>query len=214
LNTAAGTSTDITEYFDDEWYRVLSNFNIEYTGYSSGGAGGWDATVSLVSGTAGYDGVQTVNGTIIYPVTNYTSGYLPSTGQVNYSTATGNRVYTRYFYVGAGMQNFTWTVSGTTASFVSVATGPSANNLTFEMLAPATTKDAGGNTVWKDSYVAYTTDAAVGCYTGGTRSSSTTNWVTTLGTKSTSTSGNTICVRITASSAWTGNLSTLSVVAS
>jgi hypothetical protein len=137
LNSASGTSTDIAEYFDTEWYRMLSNFDIDSVSYSAGGAGGWDSTVSLVSGTTGYDGLQVINGAIQYPSANYTSGYLPAGSQVDYSGASGSRVYIRYFYVGTGKQNFTWTVTGTTITFVSVATGVSASNLTFEMLAPA-----------------------------------------------------------------------------
>jgi len=213
LNNASGTSTDTAEYFDDEWYRMLSNFNTLSTTYSSGGTGGWDSSVSLVSGTTGYDGLQCFNGGLKYPVTNYTSGYLPSTGQVNYSSASGNRVYIRYFYVGAGIQNLVFTLanqSGTT-SFVSVATGPSSNNLTLEMLAPATTVDGSSVVEWKDCYVDYTIDTDIGCYVSGTKSSSTSNWACTLGTKSTSTSGNVIAIRITAAAAWTGVLETISV---
>jgi hypothetical protein len=214
LNTAAGTSTDTGEFFDDEWSRMLSNHSLTSTSYSSGGAGGWNSTVSLVSGTTGYDGLQVYNGGLKYPVTNYTSGYLPSTGQVNYSTASGLRTYVRYFYVGAGIQTLTFTLanqSGTTG-FVSVATGPSGTNLTMEMLAPNTTVNGSATVEFKDCYVAYTTDTAIGCYASGTRGSTTSNWACSLGTKSTSTSGNVVVVRITAAAAWTGVLETLSVV--
>jgi hypothetical protein len=216
LNTAAGTSSDTGEFFDDEWYRMLSNFSLTSTSYSSGGAGGWDSTISLVSGTTGYTGLQVYNGGLKYPVTNYTSGYLPSTGQVNYSSASGNRTYIRYFYVGGGIQTLTFTLanqSGTT-NFVSVATGPSSTNLTMELLAPNTTVNGSSTVEFKDCYVAYTTDTAIGCYASGTRGSTTSNWACSLGTKSTSTSGNVIVVRITAAAAWTGVLETLSVVAS
>ena len=216
LNTVAGTSSDIGEFFDDEWYRLLSSFSLTSTTYSAGGAGGWDSTVSLVSGTTGYDGLQCYNGGLKYPVTNYTSGYLPSTGQVNYSGATGSRTFVRYFYVGAGMQTLTFTLanqSGTT-TFVSVATGVSGNNLTFEMLAPNTTVNGSSTVEFKDCFVAYTTDTAIGCYASGTKTSATSTWACSLGTKSTSTSGNTICIRITAAAAWTGVLETISVVAS
>lgn len=214
INTAAGTSSDTSELFDDEWYRMLSNFSLTSTSYSSGAAGGWDSTISLISGTAGYDGLQCFNGGLKYPVTNYTSGYLPSTGQVNYSGATGLRSYIRYFYVGTGIQTLTFTLanqSGTTG-FVSVATGPSSTNLTFEMLAPNTTKNGSSTVEFKDCFVSYTDDASIGCYASGTKSSSTSNWVCSLGTKSTATSGSVVCIRITAAAAWTGVLETISVV--
>jgi collagen type VII alpha len=214
LNTVAGTSSDVGEFFDDEWYRMLSNFSLTSTSYSAGGAGGWDSTISLVSGTTGYTGLQVYNGGLRYPVTNYSSGYLPSTGQPNYSGASGLRTYIRYFYVGGGVQTLTFTLanqSGTT-SFVSVATGASGNNLTMEMLAPNTTVNGSAVVEFKDCYVAYTADTAIGCYASGTRSSSTSNWVCSLGTKSTSTSGSVVVIRITAAAAWTGVLETLSVV--
>jgi hypothetical protein len=215
LNNVNGTSSDTAELFDDEHYRMLSNFNLSSTSYSTGGAGGWDSSISLVSGTTGYDGLQLYDGGLRYPSINYTTGYLPNTGQPNYSSATGNRVYIRYFYIGAGVQNFRFTLtnkSGTT-NFVSVVSGPSSNNLTLEVLAPATTKDGSNNVEFKDCFVAYTTDTGIGCYVSGTRSSSTSNWACTLGTKSTSTSGNTVVIRITASSSWTGSLDSITITA-
>jgi hypothetical protein len=215
LNTAAGTSSDTDEYFDDEWYRMLSNFDMSSTSYSSGAAGGWDSTISLVSGTTGYDGLQCFNGGLKYPATNYTSGYLPSTGQVNYSSASGNRVYIRYFYVGANIQTLTFTLanlSGTTTFGAVGGSNPTGNVLTLEMLAPATTKNGSNVVEFKDCYTAYTTDQDIGCYATGTRSSSTSNWKCSLGTKSTSTSGNVVVVRITASSTWTGSLGAISVI--
>jgi hypothetical protein len=216
LNSLAGTSTDTGEFFDDEWYRMLSNFSLTSTSYSSGASGGWDSTISLVSGTTGYTGLQCFNGGLKYPITNYTSGYLPSSGQPDYSVASGNRTYIRYFYVGVGIQTLTFTLanqSGTT-NFVSVATGASSNNLTLELLAPNTTKNGSSVVEFKDCFVAYTDDNSIGCYASGTRSSTTSNWVCSLGTKSTSTSGNAVVVRITASSSWTGVLETLSVIGS
>ena len=217
LNNAAGTASDTAEPFDNEWFRLLSNFNIDSISYSAGATGGWNSNIYLTSATSGYsDGLQIYNGGLKYPTQNYTSGFLPTTGQPNYSGATGTRVYIRYYYVGAGRQNFTWSfsnVSGTT-TFVTVGTALTGNNVTFEMLAPATTKNGGGTTVWKDCMTAYTTDTAVGCYTSGTQSSSSSNWVTTLGTKSTSTSGNVICIRISSGASWGGVLGSLNVSAS
>ena len=216
INTAAGTATDTSEPFDNEWYRMLSNFSLTSTSYSSGGTGGWNSTISLVSGTTGYDGLQVYNGGLKYPKHNYTTGFLPTSGQVNYSGATGNRVYIRYFYVGTGIQTLTFTIanqSGTT-NFVSVATGPSSNNLTFELLAPNTTKNGSNTVEFKDCFVSYTADTAIGCYASGTKSSTTSNWACSLGTKSTATSGNVVVIRITASSGWTGALETISVVGS
>ena len=92
-----------------------------------------------------------------------------------------------------------------------MATGPSGNNLTLELLAPNTTQNGSGTVEFKDCYVSYTDNNSIGCYTSGTRSSTTSNWVCTLGSRSTATSGNVIVIRITASSSWTGVLESISV---
>jgi hypothetical protein len=114
------------------------------------------------------------------------------------------------------MQTLTFTLanqSGTT-NFVSVATGPSSTNLTLELLAPNTTVNGSSTVEFKDCFVNYTADSAIGCFASGTKTSTTSNWACSLGTKSTATSGSAIVIRITAAAAWTGVLETISVIAS
>jgi hypothetical protein len=131
-------------------------------------------------------------------------------GNPNYNAASGNRTYLRYFYVGNAKQNFTFNFTVTSTSFVSVATGPSGNNLTVELLAPNTTSN-GGSTVWKDMVTAYTTDNAVGAFAASYGATIPTSWGASLGTKSTATSGNAIVIRITAASGWTGSINNITL---
>jgi hypothetical protein len=217
LDAIAASSTSILENMDDEVYRIASNLNINTTaGYTSGGGSPseWDSTISLVSATAGYsDGLMVYNTTLRYPTQGANGGNFSGitdgpAGNVDYSAAAGNRVYLRFFYDAAPRQNFRLNVTATSASFVSVATGPSSNNLTMEILAPATTTD-GVSTVWKDAVVAYTNDNSVGCYASSFGSTIPTSWGLTLGGKNTSTSGYVVVIRITAASAWTGSINTI-----
>lgn len=218
--SGASGQTDTAEPFVAEGYRLPSNFNIESTSYATGPGHGpvvWDSTISLVSATAGYsDGLLVYNDALRYPTQGPESGHFDTiangpAGNPDYSSAAGNRVEDRYFYVGSGKQNFTLNVTCTNATFVSVATGPSGNNITMEILAPATTKDGGGTTEWKDAVTAYTDDASDGCYAATYGATIPTNWGITLGTKTTATSGSVIVARITGASGWTGYISNMTV---
>jgi hypothetical protein len=174
-----------------------------------------------VGGDANYNtGLLITGGQLKYPTQGAAGGNFGSiangpAGNPNYSAASGNRTYLRYFYVGTSKQNFTFTLSGSgaTTSFVKVATGPSGNNLTMEMLLPNTTQNGSGTIEFKDCYETYTDINGIGCYSSGTRDDTTSNWVCTSGSRSTATSGNVIVIRITASSSWTGYIESISVSA-
>ncbi|MHA2265055.1 MAG: hypothetical protein ACXAEN_21900, partial [Candidatus Thorarchaeota archaeon] len=224
-----GNSSDTDEPLDDEDYRLASHLDLDDLNYSGGGGAGrpplyaWNSTSGLIAGGTGFnDGLLQYNGTVRYPTQGVNSGDFRNTGDggsiangyagnPDYSGATGDRVWLRYYYKVTNHQNFTLDIDGSSSTFVSVATGVSSNNITLEMLAPATTKNGGGTTEFKDCYVGYTTDDAIGCYATGSRATGTTNWVITLGTKSTSTSAGVIVLRITASASWTGNISDIDV---
>jgi hypothetical protein len=192
LDAISSTSTATTDSFDDENYRVPSNISVTTTsGYTAGGSSPseWDSTISLVSGISGYsNGLLVENGSLKYPTRGVNSGNYSGivngpAGNVNYNGATGNRVYLRFFHDSNPRQNFRFNLSVTSTSFVSVATGPSANNLTFEVLAPNTTTDGIINGVWKDAVVAYTNDNSVGCYSASNGATIPTSWGMTLGGK-------------------------------
>jgi len=220
--SGASGETDTADSFNAEGYRLQSDLDLTDTTYASGAGNGpasytWASTESLVGADAGHnDGLLSYNGALRYPTQGANSGNFSTVtngpaGNPNYSSASGDRVYLRYFYVGSGKQNFTFNVTKSSTTFVSVATGPSSNNVTMEILAPNTTQNSGSTIEFKDAVTAYTDDDSIGCYAATYGSTIPTDWGITLGTRSTATSGSVIVCRITTSSAWTGNISAISV---
>jgi hypothetical protein len=215
-NTADGsTATTIT--FNGETRRIHSGLVLTNTAYGAGTAGAqqspWDSTQSLVGADANHNtGLLVYNGTLQYPKTNFSTIANGPAGNVNYSAAAGLRTFYAFFYDAGAHSNFKFNVSAASTSFVSVATGPSANNLTFEVLAPNTTKNGSGVVSWKDAVVSHSgIDGDVGCYASTYGNVIPTNWGCTIGTKNTSTSGNVVVVKITAAAAWTGSISSIGI---
>lgn len=228
LDTISTGSSDTAEQFNTETYRMtnaIESNKDNTSGYATGGTNpyAWDATQSLTTGTSTHtNGLLVFNGKVQYPTnttgTGITSGNFSTVtnGPVNpdYSGATGNRVYYRYYY-RPSQSNFVMQVTATSTTFVSSATSPSGNNLNIEILAPSQTKNGSSVTEWKDCVTSYTADSAIGAYnaSGGSNvgSISGANWGLTIGTKTTANSGNVIILRITASSSWTGSIDTINI---
>lgn len=217
IDSIASSSTSTLENFDDEVFRVASNVNTLTTaGYDSvgGSPSDWDGSISLVSATSGYsNGLLIASGSLKYPTQGFNSGNYSTiangpVGNVNYSAASGNRQYLRYFYTPSSSprNNFKIAIVCSSTSFVSVATGPSASNVTLEICAPNVTTDGSNLGVWKDATVAYTSDVGIGCYASTFGSVIPTNWGMTLGGGTTANSGNAILIRVTAASGWTGSI--------
>lgn len=218
-------ATAISETFNGESFRIHSGVVLSNVSYGSGTAGAssytWDGAQHLISGNANHNtGLLVSNGELSYPNNtthigtivggNFSAASNGYAANADYTLATGNRTFLRYFYNSASKSNFRLAVTATNTTFVPVSTGPSGNNLTMEILAPNTTVNSGGTVVWKDGVVAHSgNDTDVGCYASTFGNSQPTNWGMTLGTKNTSTSGKVIVVKITASSGWTGKISTL-----
>jgi|JFJP01.1.fsa_nt_gi hypothetical protein len=227
LDNTSDDSTSINETFNGESYRVHTGVVLTDIAYGAGGASAssytWDSAQSLIDGNVNHNtGLLISNGELTYPTNTTHIGTIVSgnfsaanngyAGNVNYSLASGNREYLRYFYTATAKSNFRLNVTATGTTFVSVATGASGNNLTFEVLAPNTTVNSGGSVVWKDGVVAHSgNDTDVGCYAGTFGNSQPTNWGMTLGAKNTSTSGKVIVVKITAGSGWTGKISNIAL---
>ena len=218
LDATAASSTAVIENMDDEVFRLPSNISTTTSsGYTSAGVSPseWDSSISLVGATSGYsDGLLVSNSLLVYPTKGANSGNFAGisngpASNANYSSASGNRSYLRFFYDSSPRQNFRLSFTVTSTSFVPVATGPSGNSLTVEVLAPSTTMDGQGAVVWKDAMVAYTSDTALGCYASTYGSTVPTSWGITLGGKNTATSGNVVLVRVTASSSWAGSISAI-----
>jgi hypothetical protein len=227
LDNVADDATITNETFNGEGFRIHNGIVLTDTSYGSGTAGAssydWDSTQNLISGNSNHNnGLLVSGGSLTYPkVTSHlaaiTNGNFSTpangyAGNPDYSAASGTRTYYRYFYDAAARSNFRINVTATSTTFVSVATGASANNLTFEVLAPNTTVNGGGTVVWKDAVTPHSgNDTDVGCYAATFGSTIPTNWGATLGTKNTSTSGKVIVVKITASAAWTGRIDNIAI---
>lgn len=227
LDNIADGATVVNEPFDGENFRMHTELVLSNTAYGSGGAGAsaytWDSTQNLITGSSTHNtGLLVSSGELTYPlntshITTVTAGNFAAASNgyasnANYSTASGTRTYIRYFYDASARSNFRLNVTATSTTFVSVATGVSANNLTLEILAPNTTVNAGGTVVWKDAVVNHSgIDTDVGCYASTFGSTQPTNWGLTLGTKNTSTSGKVIVVKITAGASWTGKISNVTL---
>lgn len=217
VDTNSGSGSNTAEGFSEESYRQDSTISLVSTSYSSSPGSQpsvWNETTSLLSGVAA-DGLMISEGKLQYPTEGTLGGNFQvangPAGNVDYSGATGDRSYVRYFYAASTHQNFTFNVTATGTTFVTMGTGLSSSNVHFELLAPNTTQDVGATIEWKDMVAAYTDDNSIGAYAASQGGTIPTNWGSTIGTRSTSTSGNVIAVRITASAAWTGSISNISV---
>ena len=126
IDSVSPTSTTFSENFDDEDYRLLNKTN-KYKTYNLTSevlTGTWSSLASLYSNTSHYNGLQVINGILVYPTFNFSnSGPGTSTSNPNYgigasrnyqncdtvsagfgtysgSPATTNRTYTRWFFFG------------------------------------------------------------------------------------------------------------------
>jgi hypothetical protein len=216
VDSTTDDSTTTVLRFNGEGRRINDGLDITSTAYGSAAGSqpyDWDSMQSLVGGDATHNkGLLEYNGLLSYPKTNFAT--LASNGpssNVDYSAAAGNRTYIGFFHDSLAHSNFRFNVTATGTAFVPLTSGPSGNNLTFEVLAPNTTSQ--GSTVeWKDAVVPKgSSDNDKGCYASTYGNVIPTNWGCTLGTKNTSTSGNVIVIRVTASAAWTGSISSIGI---
>ncbi len=226
VDNITDNASNTSEPFNGEGYRMHTGLDMENTNYDSGSSQSdydWDASQHLMSGDADHNtGLLISGGKLSYPsntshITNITGGNFQSAtlgpgGNPNYSTASGNRTYIRYFYSPLSYSNFRLNLSVTNTTFVTTATGVSGNNLTLEILAPDTTVDTSDVVEWKDAVEPHNAnDKDIGCFASTFGDTIPTNWGLTIGTQNTSTSGNVILVRITAASAWSGSIESMSI---
>lgn len=213
------------EFFNGEMYRINSSVDITDTNYGTGGqqasAYDWDSSQHLISGDTNHnDGLLISGGRLSYPsntshIANITGGdfsaaVLGPGGNPDYQTASGNRTYLRYFFSQFAYSNFRLNIDATDTTFTTVAAGPSGNAVTLEILAPNTTKDNNGAVEWKDAVEPHdANDRDIGCFASTFGDTIPTNWGLTLGSENTSTSGNVILIRITASASWTGSINSI-----
>jgi hypothetical protein len=203
LDNVIATSTNTFEGFDDEVKRLKIGTYDLITDVSSGI---WDSTQSLTTGNPFHDtGLQVFNGNLIYPVTNFSTPGSSVTnnnfgvGGTNYSSATGERSYYRYFYQASpSTANFKINIAGSGGTFVAAATSITGNQIKVEFKLPGSGTPTTG---WLDAYNDFATNnwadgngGRKGTLPGRAFS---TDWGLTVGTKNTSTSGGYVIVRIT-----------------
>ena len=220
LDNVSSSSTLLVDNFDDETYRLMNTYGgFQYDLYSLIPTNPWDSSQSLIGGTSGWtDGLQVTNGRLIYPVTNFSSfGNLTTNlnygdALTSYNTATGDRVYIRYFrQVSPTTGNFRMTINGSGGTFVPLTTSLTGNNIHVEIKAPGS---GAAETGWLDAYDDFATgqwndgDGARDSVSGVGRAFATL-WGLTIGTKNTANTDGYMVIRITVGQTFTGYMDSI-----
>lgn len=220
MDSTADDATDLNQSLNGEKYRVGSQKTLsDLSGYTSGGnIALWDPSNSLVGPDVNYNnGLLIYDGLLVYPTKtvgiingNFTG--LGPGANPNYSLASGTRVAIFYFFVGSAKQNFTINIVATGTTFVASNVGFNTTNVHLEMLAPNTTQNGSTTLEYKDTQRNFTTIDDIGCRASTFGATNPSAMGITLGSRSTATSASTILLKISASSAWTGSISNISLV--
>lgn len=218
----ANTSNDGLETFNDEKFRMHEGINITDTAYGTGGPQSsnysWSDSFSIVGADPNYNtGLLLYNGGVCYPTEGINGGdfsIVPDgpPGNVDYSSATGERTYLRYFYDPRVVQNYNFAITVQNTTFVAATNigSLSGNQVAAQILAPNTTQNGAAVIEWKDMTIPFTTINDIGAYAATFGSTIPTSWGASLGTRSTATSGKVVVLKFTASSAWVGCITNIS----
>lgn len=179
-DTYSTTSTAVYEYFDDENRRLPAG---AYDSIPGSITGQWTSSTTLTNGMA-----QQYNGSLYFPTTNFSSGYLP-TGNPNYSTFSGNQAYYRAIYhASTPHSNGSLELGNLTGANVGAV---GSGNINVEIKFPT-------QTGWLDLGKDYVQATFTGADGDGCRTSqSGDDWGWTAGTFSTANSGYMYIIRIT-----------------
>lgn len=184
-NSPASTAT--TEAFVDENRRLVPNvggaYPADYNSIPGSITGQWTSTAALTNGNA-----QVYNVQLIYPSTNFSTGYLPTQGgSTNYSGFSGDQVYYRAMYSASNPRSTgTLTVGGITLSDLQ-----GSPHVKLEMKLPT-------QTGWLDFSLPFDSGTFTGANGQGCRTSNsggTFGW--SVGTFTTASSGFMYILRIT-----------------
>jgi len=174
-----GTSTDVYEYFDDEWYRLPSG---SYDTVPNTVSGSWDSTSTL-----GANSGQIYGGRLYFPTIDF-SGYLPA-GNPDYSSGFSAVEYYRVLRD-----------SGTPHTNIQLELG----NLSDSDVDPVGTGDVNveiklpTQTGWLDLGTDYDSGTFAGVDGDGCQTAqSGDDWYATFGGNSTADSGYLIVIRVT-----------------
>jgi hypothetical protein len=239
IDTYGNTSTDTSEDFNDE-SRRLQNGSFKYGQYdtiSSVTTPNWGSSASLYGEVNHRNGLQVVNGMLVYPTFNFNnpgdSLHNPNFNlgnDVRYNlcdqiifglpvtsggAATNYRTFTRRFRVDSStnyaLLNFNITYTGTT--FVKATTILNNNtNCWIEVKLPGTSTAVTG---WLDMTQPFKSGFSANGdganQFGTTIPSSGANWTINFGQKGTAASSGYVLFRITAPASWSGNISNISL---
>jgi hypothetical protein len=240
IDTYGNTSTDTSEDFNDESRRLQNNGLFKYGQYdtiSSVTTPNWVSSASLYSEVNHRNGLQVVNGMLVYPTFNFNnpgdSLHNPNFNlgnDVRYNlcdqiifglpvtsggAATNYRTFTRRFRVdfstNYALLNFNITYTGTT--FVKATTILNNNtNCWIEVKLPGTSNAVTG---WLDMTQPFKSGFSANGdganQFGTTIPSSGANWTINFGQKGTAASSGYVLLRITAPASWSGNISNISL---
>lgn len=226
LDNVSADSTAINETFNDENFRLPNAASANnYAAQADVTSATWDSTalISSAGNAAHQNNLLVYNGALRYATQGLDAGDFRNvtdgnangpengyTGNPNYSAESGNKVYYRDFVnnTGSTRANFKLRFLGASTTFAAVG-GASGNAITVEMKFPNGSISTA--TGWMDAYGDFATSQwndGDGCRnaTAGAGRALNTDWGITVGTKSIA-NGESVVVRITAASGWTGNLS-------
>jgi len=239
IDSFATSSTLLIENFDDENYRLINGGYASYSLTTDLSTSSWDSTKSLYTENNYRDGLQCINGRLIYPTTNFsilgdaiTNGNFGVTSSrynlcgsstINNIHGSFSRSYTRYFRVSGQRSSIRVNIASTGTNFVTVGTNlnTSTNNAYLEFKLPykgtetpfGGTVSDGGVTGWLDAsrnFVQGSYENGSGCW-DQTNSSGTFSLAITFGQKSTYFSNGNILMRITTGPNYTGFIDQISV---
>ncbi|MDP8240697.1 MAG: hypothetical protein P9X24_16535 [Candidatus Hatepunaea meridiana] len=179
VNTYSQQSTDLLDKFLDEKYRLPL---AAYDSIPGSITDLWTSSISLSNGNA------QIAGLLVYPMTDYSSGYTPNTGQPDYSSGfTGDQQYIRAFRDQGNPHN-SGILSLVGLSLTDIQAG---GDVKVEIKLP-------GKTGWLDLGEPYDAGSFQGDDGDGCRTSVNGNqFAWSAGTNSTADSGYMVIVRIT-----------------
>jgi hypothetical protein len=214
------TSSTLIGYedFNDETFRLKNTTGaFQYDFYSSILSNIWDKTQSLTTGTPNHtNGLQTYSGKLVYPSIDFSSiGTIFTndnfgSAQTNYTSASGNRIYVRYFQkTSTTNSNFIIQLNGSGITLVPTGGSLSANQSTLEFKMPGLSSPVTG---WLDAYKDFPPSPTYldgdGCRNQGAGAGRSLNtpWGINVGVKTTANSSGYVLIRFTVGAGSTGNL--------
>lgn len=238
IDTYPNTSTDTSESFNDESYR-LQNGSSKYGQYDTTSSIltiNWDSSISLYNGSGHNNGLQVVNGSLVYPNYNFSDvsdvNHNPNFGvgnTVRYNLcntinsglpvlsgggATTYRTYTRRFRVNSSTNyaSLNFNINHTATFFVKANTALTNNNCWIEVKLPGSGTFVTG---WLDMTQpfksGFSSDGDGANQNGFVIPVSGVNWTVNFGLRGTVESSGYVLLRITAPSSWSGNISSITV---